>query len=97
MDLKFVLKQPLITEKGTFLNSRGGYVFGVDRQATKPEIKKAVEKFLKVTVEQVKTIRIVGKKRKALKSRKQFQQADWKKAIVFLKSGEKIDLFETGE
>jgi large subunit ribosomal protein L23 len=97
MDLKFVLKQPLITEKGTFLNSKGGYVFSVDRQATKKEIKKAVEKFLKVTVEQIKTIKIVGKKRRALRSRKQFQKADWKKAIIFLKQGEKIDLFETGE
>jgi large subunit ribosomal protein L23 len=97
MDLKFVLKQPLITEKGTFLSSKGGYVFRVDRQATKSEIKKAAKKFLKVKVEQVKTAKMVGKKRKALKSRKQFQQADWKKAIIFLKPGEKIDLFETGE
>lgn len=97
MDLNFVLKQPLITEKGSFLGRANGYVFRVDRQATKTEIKKAMEKFFKVTVEQVKTIRVVGKKRKVLKSRRQFQKADWKKAIVFLKQGEKIDLFETGE
>jgi len=97
MNLNFVLKKPLITEKGTLLGASGGYVFRVDRQATKTEIKKAVESFFKVTVEQIKTMRVVGKKRKALKSRKQFQQPDWKKAIVFLKQGEKIDLFETGE
>lgn len=97
MDLNFVLKKPLVTEKSTSLNSQGGYIFQVDRQATKGEIKKAVERFFKVKVNRVRTINVAGKSRRALKTRKQIQQADWKKAMVFLKEGGKIDLFETGE
>ncbi|MBM3205466.1 50S ribosomal protein L23 [Candidatus Shapirobacteria bacterium] len=97
MELKKVLKKPVITEKATFLASQGGYVFEVDRQATKKEIKKAVEKFFKVTVTQIKTINVAGKKRRLLKTRKQIQGKPWKKALVILKEGEKIDLFETGD
>ena len=97
MDLNFVLKKPLVTEKSTILNSQGGYIFQVDGQATKGEIKKAVEKFFKVKVSRVRTINVAGKSRRALKTRKQVQQTDWKKAMVFLKEGGKIDLFETGE
>jgi large subunit ribosomal protein L23 len=97
MDLNFVLKKPLITEKSTFLNSQGGYVFQVDPQSTKGEIKKAVERFFKVKVDSVRTINVMGKNKRALKSRRQVQRANWKKAMVFLKEGGKIDLFETGE
>lgn len=96
MDLNFVLKKPLITEKSTFLNTYGGYIFQVDRQATKGEIKKAVEKFFKVKVDRVRTINVAGKSRRNSKTKKQVQRADWKKAMVFLKEGGKIDLFETG-
>ena len=96
MKINFVLKQPIITEKGTELGAVGGYLFRVDRQARKEDIKKAVEKFFKVKVIKVRTMNVVGKKRRALKSRKQIKQADWKKALVFLKEGDKIDLFETG-
>ena len=96
MKINFVLKQPIITEKGTKLGEAGGYLFRVDRQARKEDIKKAVEKFFKVKVIKVRTMNVVGKKRRALKSRKQIKQADWKKALVFLKEGDKIDLFETG-
>jgi len=96
MNLNYVLKQPAITEKGTLFGARGGYLFQVARQARKEEIKKAVEKFFKVKVIGVKTMNVVGKKRRALRTRKQTRQADWKKALVFLKEGDKIDLFETG-
>ncbi len=96
MKINFVLKQPMITEKGTLFGAQGGYLFRVARQARKEEIKKAVEKFFKVKVVNVKTMNIVGKKRRALRTRKQSKQADWKKALVFLKEGDKIDLFETG-
>ena len=96
MNLNFVLKRPIITEKGTMLGMAGGYLFQVARQARKEEIKEAVENFFKVKVVRVKTMNVVGKKKRALKSRKQIKQADWKRALVFLKEGDKIDLFETG-
>lgn len=85
MDLTYVLKRPLVTEKSTLSLSEGKYTFEVDRQATKKEIAKAVEDTFGVHVKGVQTIRI-----KTL-------QSDWKKAIVQLAEGEKIDIFETGE
>ncbi|MCJ7829726.1 50S ribosomal protein L23 [Patescibacteria group bacterium] len=96
MDLNHVLKRPLITEKASVLNAQGRYVFAVDRQATKKEIKDAVEKIFKVKVIGVQTISVKGKKRRSLRTKKQTTQANWKKAIVGLKEGDKIDIFETG-
>lgn len=96
MKISNVLKRPLITEKASFLNTQGRYVFAVDRQATKKEIKNAVEKIFKVKVIGVQTIGVKGKKRRSLKTRKQTARADWKKAVVGLKEGDKIDIFETG-
>jgi len=96
MDINFVLKQPMITEKGSTFGVAGGYLFQVDRQARKEEIKRAVEKFFKVEVIGVKTMNVVGKKRRTLRTKKQTKGANWKKALVFLKEGDKIDLFETG-
>ena len=96
MDLNHVLKRPLITEKASVLNAQGRYVFAVDRQATKKEIKDAVEKMFKVKVIGVQTMGVKGKKRRSLRTKKQTAQANWKKAIVGLKEGDKIDIFETG-
>lgn len=96
MDLNYVLKRPLITEKASVLNVQGRYVFAVDRQATKKEIKDAVEKIFKVKVIGVQTMGVKGKKRRSLRTKKQIAQANWKKAIVGLKEGDKIDIFETG-
>lgn len=96
MDLNYVLKRPLITEKASVLNAQGRYVFAVDRQATKKEIKDAVEKIFKVKVIGVQTMGVKGKKRRSLRTKKQIAQANWKKAIVGLKEGDKIDIFETG-
>lgn len=96
MKLSDVLKKPMVTEKTASLNAQGRYAFEIDRRATKQEVKQALEKFFKVKVIKVQTIDVVGKKRRALKTRKQTSQASWKKAIATLKEGEKIDLFETG-
>jgi len=96
MKLSDVLKRPMVTEKTAILNAQGRYVFEVDRRATKQEVKQALEKFFKVKVLKVQTIDVMGKKRRALKTRKQISQAGWKKAIATLKEGDKIDLFETG-
>ncbi len=94
MNLNYVLKRPIITEKTTILNSQGKYVFEVERQATKKEIKEAIEKIFKVKVEKVQTVCVKGKERRMLKTRKRVSKPDWKKAVVKLKEGDKIDLFE---
>jgi large subunit ribosomal protein L23 len=82
MELKEVIKRPLITEKTTALTGSGRYSFEVARQANKKEIARAVEEIFGVHVVKVWTVTKPKKK---------------KKAIVQLKKEEKIDLFETGE
>lgn len=84
-----VIRRPLVTEKTT-LQKEGirTLVFEVHRDATKPEIKKAVEKLLSVKVEQVRVANMPGKLRR--QGRYQGHRPDWKKAYVLLKEGEKM-------
>ena len=67
------------------------YMLRVDRAANKAEIKKAVEDFFNVTVLSVNVQNYAGKKR-VLRNRRTVQAPDWKRAIVALKPGDKIDL-----
>jgi large subunit ribosomal protein L23 len=92
MEILRVLKQPVISEKSFANADSGKYVFQVNPKATKAEIKKAVEMAFKVHVITVHTIIVKGKiKRfgKIFGKRK-----DYKKAIVTVKSGEKIEDFK---
>ncbi len=87
-----VIKAVLSTEKGETLQAKQNrYMVRVDRAATKPEIKKAVEDFFNVTVLSVNTQNYEGKTR-TLRNRKTVKASDWKRAIVTLKPGDKIDL-----
>ena len=87
-----VIKAVLTSEKGAAMQEKSNrYMIRVDRGATKPEIKKAVEDFFNVTVIAVNTQNHEGKKR-VLRNRKVVQAPDWKRAIVTLKAGDKIDL-----
>ncbi len=84
-----VIRRPLVTEKTTL--QKEGFrtlVFEVHRDATKPDIKKAVEKLFSVKVEQVRTANLPGKLRR--QGRYQGHRPDWKKAYVLLKEGEKM-------
>ena len=84
-----VIREPVITEKGTKLASQNKYFFRVQKNATKPEIKKAVEEIFNVKVKDVNTIQVSGKwKRVRMQPGK---TSDWKKAIVTLKAGQKIE------
>jgi len=91
-----ILKRPISTEKSTAVSSLGKYVFEVDRRAAKPQIAKAIENTFGVHVKGVQTITVRGKKRRIGRTRKEIKKSDWKKAIVELAEGEKIDVFETG-
>lgn len=85
-----VIKKPLITEKAVNLKeSKGKITFAVDRRANKLLIKKAVEDLFKVEVESVSTLNYRGKKKRfgMIEGRRQ----DWKKAVVTLKKGEKLE------
>lgn len=95
MDLYYVIKEPLITEK--IAQSRtdvNKYFFNVDLSATKDDVKNAVEKIFKVSVTAVRTITMHGKPKRNPKSRSPRPAQKWKKAIVTLKKGNKIELFE---
>lgn len=85
-----IIKTARITEKGTALNEKGQYVFEVDKKATKQEIREAVKAIFKKTVVAVRTMNVRGKFKKTRYG--MGRQASWKKAIITLKEGEKIDL-----
>jgi large subunit ribosomal protein L23 len=90
-----VVKRPIITEKSTAQAAGNKYTFEVDKRASKNEIKQAVEKLFAVTVLGVQTINIKGKTVRRGRRRTPTKQSDWKKALVTVKEGEKIELFET--
>jgi large subunit ribosomal protein L23 len=81
---------PIITEKSTLASESGQVVFEVAKDATKPQIKKAVEALFKVKVKSVNTLNRKGKTKRfrGIKGR----QKDVKKAIVTLKEGHSIDV-----
>ncbi len=91
-DATHILKRPLLTEKNTFaMNEVGRYCFEVDRTATKPEIKAAVEKIYNVHVVGVNTSVTKAKDRRYKYG--MIRGALTKKATVRLKQGETIELF----
>ncbi len=93
MEIWQVIVRPLITEKNTNQLDSGKYSFRVAREANKVQIKEAVEKIFKVQVAAVNVMNVRGKER-GIGRRKGFAP-DWKKAVVTLKAGQKIEeLFE---
>jgi large subunit ribosomal protein L23 len=88
-----IVVRPIITEKSSLLKDTGNqYVFEVQRDANKIEIKKAVEKLFKVKVVSVRISNIEGKKKRV--GRFAGKKPDWKKAIVKLNPKDKITIFE---
>lgn len=83
-----VLRSPHLSEKGAHFAATGRYVFIVERSANKPQIKKSIQKIYNVHVEDVKIINIPAKKRRY--GQAQGETSPMKKAIVVLRSGEKI-------
>jgi large subunit ribosomal protein L23 len=88
-----IVRRALITEKGTQIREReNGYLFEVARDANKIEIRHAIESIFPVKVESVRTLRVHGKPKRM--GRYAGHRPDWKKAIVTLKKGQTIELFE---
>ncbi len=88
-----IIVQPLITEKSMLGTENGKYSFRVDKTANKIEIARAIEQVFNVKVESVNTMTVKGKKKRVGKH-PEGKSADWKKAIVTLRSGDKIEIFE---
>lgn len=91
MELYEVLRRPLITEKNTLLGEQNKYCFEVATSANKPQIRQAVEALFNVQVADVNVSNVHGKMRRVGRSRGMTRQ--WKKAVVTLKPGHRIDLF----
>lgn len=88
-----VIKRPVITEKTNIQKELSNQVtFEVDRRANRVEIKKAIESIFNVNVTGVQTMQIKGKYK--MRGRILGKRRDWKKAIVTLRPGERIDFFE---
>ena len=84
-----VIKRPLVTEKSNVAReTQRAVCFEVHRDATKPEIKKAVESFFNVKVAQVRVANVHGKVKR--QGRYSGRRPDWKKAYVVLAPGEKM-------
>ena len=92
MELLEVLRRPVITEKSTSLQEEGKYAFEVSSRSNKILIRAAVEKAFNVKVTAVNVMTVRGKIK--VIGRRRVQMPSWKKAIVTLKEGEKIELFE---
>lgn len=92
MHLSDVLQRPLITEKNAILQAQNKYAFEVAKEATKPQIKQAVEKAFRVKVSGVNIVIVSGKTRRI--GRRVYSTPPWKKAFVTLRAGDKIEFFE---
>lgn len=92
MHMYDVLRRPVITEKNTDLMDQNKYVFEAHKRANKAQIKTAVENAFGVTVMSVNVVTVPSKPRGF--GRMRGQRPAWKKAIVTLKQGDKIEIFE---
>ena len=88
-----VLRRPLITEKSTIMqDGQNKYAFEVDSRANKVQVKTAVEESFSVKVTGVNMLTVKGKRKRF--GRRLVQKPSWKKAVVSLRAGDKIQLFE---
>ena len=90
MNLYDVIRKPLVTEKGTRQEESRKYYFEVQTNAKKHQIREAVERLFNVKVAKVNTL-VMGGKGKRVRTQPG-KTKDWKKAIVTLKEGQKIEL-----
>jgi large subunit ribosomal protein L23 len=88
-----IIKRPVITEKtGNQKETSNQVSFEVDRRANRVEVRRAVEEVFKIKVAKVRTLQVKGKTKR--RGRILGKRKDWKKAIVTLMPGERIDFFE---
>lgn len=92
IDVHDILRRPIITEKGTAQLAQNKYTFEVDKRANKMQIREAVTEVFKVDVIDVNISLVPGKRRRV--GRHYGMTPQWKKAVVTLKEGQRIDVFE---
>lgn len=87
-----ILLNPRITEKGAYLSAVGAYVFNVAQNANKQQIAEAVQEIFKVVPRKITVVRIPRKKTTSRNNRRAGMTAGGKKAYVYLKKGQTIEL-----
>jgi large subunit ribosomal protein L23 len=88
-----IIKRPLVTEKSNIQKEIDNQLtFEVDRRANRIEIRRAIEQIFNVKVASVRTMQVTGKVKR--RGRTLGKRRDWKKAIVTLRPGQRIDFFE---
>ena len=87
-----IIISPRITEKGAYLAERGAYVFNVAKDANKAEIAMAIKELFKVTPRMVRVVAIPRKQVMTRNTNRMGSTAGGKKAYVFLKEGDKIEI-----
>ncbi len=94
MDARDIVIAPMITEKSMTGTVVSQYTFEVNPRATKTQIKHAIQEIFKVNVTKINTTNVLGKMKNFARKgvRTAGKQSDWKKAIVTLKPGQKIEL-----
>jgi len=93
-DAEQVLVRPVVSEKSYALMEDGAYIFVVNPDATKIDVRHAVEQVFGVRVKSVNTLNRKGKRRRNRKTNTVGMRSSTKRAIVTLAPGDKIDLFE---
>lgn len=95
MNVYDVIKRPLTTEKTTDAQAFNKFVFEVAKNATKNDIRNAIETLFEVKVEGVNTAIMQGKRKRF--GRTMGKRSNWKKAVVSLREGDSIDFYVGGE
>ncbi len=92
-----IILQPLITEKSTILREDNKYAFVVNRKATKPQIRRAVEELFDIQgdILKVRTMHVRGKPKGKMLRYQRGRKPHWKKAIITLREGATIQEFDT--
>lgn len=93
--MNIIIKKPVVSEKSIGLTKVGWYTFLVDRSARKPQIAQAIEEQFGVDVVSIQTISVKPEIKMQRARRKYFSTSRVKKAVVKLKDGQKIKIFET--
>ena len=92
MRVSDIVVKPIVTEQSMSMQEQDCYVFEVNMKTSKGAVSKEIERLYNVKVEEVRTMIMPGKKRRLLKTRRFTKTRKWKKAIVKLKAGQKLDL-----
>lgn len=90
-DPRDIIIRPIVSEKSYDLINQNRYTFEVAKTASKPQISQAITQIFGVTVTNVNTMNVTGKPRRVRYAKGKTR--DWKKAVVTLKEGDKIDVF----